>query len=114
MNFMNGFARCIKELKAAANVFAIKLGNRKTMHPVLWENAEIDFLAERERRMRSPDRLFKWTDLLVHSAFIACQRHDFAKRRGVFEQGFHICANTASGDRAVSICTGVSRNEIGL
>src|SRR5690606_32940406 len=114
MNFVNGFARCIEKLQASANMLTIKLCYSKTMHPMLREYAEIDFLTERKGRVRTPNRLFKRTYLFMHSAFIARQRHDFAKRRRMFKQGFHICTDAASRDRAVSFCTGVSRNEIGF
>ena len=79
MHLVDGVAGLVEELQAEALLVAIRSWSRRSHAPSAREDAQVDVLAEHDRGLRAGLDVFEDADLLVHGAFVARQRHDFAE-----------------------------------
>ena len=79
MNLVDRLTGLVEILQAAAHGLAIGLGDREGMRPDAVEDAQIDVLAEGQRGHFADLDILIDANLLMHGAFIAAERHDFAE-----------------------------------
>lgn len=103
MHLVHRLACRIEELQAAPDIAAVALFDGKAVRPDFWEDAQVDVLAKHHGIVVAGHDLVVDADLLVHSAFIARQRHGLADG---LEAGQKIIDAQLDADDAVAAMRG--------